>query len=157
MSGKTRTIGLASLLLALLVPISAGTAGAATGGEDRFAPGQNQRIAVYGSPFGKMIYNSSRQAIYQFDRDSKGKSRCYGSCARLWPPVLTRGKPRAIRGARANLLGTIKRKGGARQVTYNGWPLYYYEHEQPGQVFCHNVFLNGGLWKVIRPNGRLAE
>ncbi len=98
MSGKTRTIGLASLLLALLVPISAGTAGAATGGEDRFAPGQNQRIAVYGSPFGKMIYNSSRQAIYQFDRDSKGKSRCYGSCAKLWPPVLLAESRRRSRG-----------------------------------------------------------
>ena len=123
MSSRTRSIGLATLLLGLLVLMPAGTSGAATAGADRFSPGQNQRIAVFGSPFGKMIYNSSRQAIYQFDRDSKGKSRCYGSCAKLWPPVLTRGKPKAIKGARANLLGTFKRRGGARQVTYNGWPL----------------------------------
>ncbi|MDQ5894173.1 MAG: hypothetical protein QG596_434 [Actinomycetota bacterium] len=130
---------------------------AETSAGNRFAAGKNQKIAVFGSPFGKMIYNSSRQAIYQFDRDAGGKSRCYGACARAWPPVLTRGKPRAVRGAKQNLLGTTKRRGGATQVTYRGWPLYYYLHEQPGQVFCHNVFLNGGLWKVLRPNGTLAD
>lgn len=130
-------------------------AGASAAGQ--FAAGKNQRIAVFGSPFGRMIFNSSRQAIYVFDRDKNGKSRCYGSCAKAWPPVLTRGKPKAVRGARQDLLGTTKRRGGATQVTYRGRPLYYYLHEGPGQVLCHNISLNGGYWKVVKPNGTLAD
>jgi hypothetical protein len=39
-------------------------------------------------------------------------------------------------------------------VTYAGKPLYHYAHERAGQVVCHNVNLNGGLWWVIGPNGK---
>jgi predicted lipoprotein with Yx(FWY)xxD motif len=122
--------------------------------EKRFKPKKNVRIAGGDSPFGRMLYNGARQAIYVFDRDRRRKSRCYGSCATAWPPVLTRGRPKAVSGTRQRLLGVIRRKGGATQVTYRGRPLYYYAHEKPGQVFCHNVFLNGGLWQVIHPGGK---
>jgi predicted lipoprotein with Yx(FWY)xxD motif len=47
-----------------------------------------------------------------------------------------------------------RRRDGRRQVTYRGRPLYYYAHEGAGQVRCHNVDLNGGLWWVIGPDGR---
>jgi len=57
-------------------------------------------------------------------------------------------------GVRASLLGTTRRRDGRRQVTYRGRPLYYYAHEGAGQVRCHNVDLNGGLWWVIGPDGR---
>ena len=57
-------------------------------------------------------------------------------------------------GVRKALLGTTRRRDGRRQVTYNGRPLYYYAHEGPGQVLCHNVNLNGGLWWVVGPNGK---
>jgi hypothetical protein len=39
------------------------------------------------------------------------------------------------------------------QVTYAGHPLYLYANEGPGEVLCHNVFLNGGLWLVVTPEG----
>jgi predicted lipoprotein with Yx(FWY)xxD motif len=112
------------------------------------------RLRVDDSEFGSMLFDSRRQAIYIFERDPEGRSVCYGECAQAWPPVLTRGKPVAGRGVRASLLGTIKRRGGRRQVTYGGKPLYFYAHERPGEVRCHNVNLNGGLWWVIGPNGR---
>jgi predicted lipoprotein with Yx(FWY)xxD motif len=112
------------------------------------------RIVTGRSAYGRMLFNARRQAIYVFERDSRNRSRCYGECARLWPPVYTTGKPRAGSGVRASLLGTITRRNGRRQVTYAGKPLYYYVHEGPGQVLCHNVFLNGGRWWVVGPNGR---
>ncbi len=37
---------------------------------------------------------------------------------------------------------------------WRGRPLYYYAHEGPGQVLCHDVDLNGGLWWVVGPDGR---
>ena len=101
-----------------------------------------------------MLFGPNRQAIYIFERDRRDESRCYGACARAWPPVHTRGRPVAGPGVRAALLGTTRRRNGRRQVTYRGRPLYYYAHEGPGEVRCHNVDLNGGLWWVVGPSGR---
>ena len=111
-------------------------------------------LVARGSEFGTMLFGPKRQAVYIFQRDSRNRSNCYGECARLWPPVYTRGAPRAGRGVKASLLGTTRRRGGRLQVTYTGKPLYYYAHEGPGEVRCHNVNLNGGLWWVVGPNGK---
>ena len=51
-------------------------------------------------------------------------STCYGNCANSWPPLVTSGQPKATSGVQGDLLSTIKRKDGSKQVTYNGWPLY---------------------------------
>jgi predicted lipoprotein with Yx(FWY)xxD motif len=54
----------------------------------------------------------------------------------------------------ADLLGTTKRRGGRRQVTYNGHPLYYYVTDtQPGQITCQDVDEFGGTWLVVDPQG----
>jgi predicted lipoprotein with Yx(FWY)xxD motif len=106
------------------------------------------------SEFGRMLFDSKRQAVYIFENDPKGRSVCHGECARAWPPVLTEGAPVAGRGVKRSLLGTIRRRGGKRQVTYAGKPLYYYAHEGRGEVRCHNVNLNGGFWWVVGPNGK---
>lgn len=124
----------------------------ASAGADAAAAGT--AISVRGSEFGRMLFGPGRQAVYVFERDRRGRSRCYGECARLWPPVYTRGRPVARRGVRASLLGTTRRRDGRRQVTYRGRPLYYYAHEGPGEVRCHNVDLNGGRWWVVGPDGR---
>ena len=60
----------------------------------------------------------------------------------------------AGRGVRRSVLGTTRRRDGRRQLTYRGRPLYYYAHENAGEVRCHNVSLNGGLWWVVGPDGR---
>jgi len=111
-------------------------------------------ITLDESQFGTMLFNSKKQAIYVFEQDSKGKSVCYGECARAWPPVLTDGDPLARKGVQASLLGTVKRRDRKLQVTYAGKPLYYYVNEGPGEVRCHNVNLNGGLWWVVGPDGK---
>lgn len=104
-----------------------------------------------------MLFNRNRQAIYLFDKEQSKRSECYGSCAMAWPPVLTRGAPEAVGRTRQGLIGITKRRGGAKQVTYRGHPLYYYVNEGPGQVFCHNVFQYGGTWLVVKPNGKPAD
>lgn len=117
------------------------------------APRRGTRIAVGASPFGTMLFDARRQAIYIFERDRQGETVCYGECAEAWPPVYTDGASVAGEGVRGSLLGTIERRDGRRQVTYAGKPLYFYAHEAPGEVRCHNVDLNGGLWWVIGPDG----
>jgi predicted lipoprotein with Yx(FWY)xxD motif len=111
------------------------------------------RLKIGDSQFGPMLFDSRNQAIYVFERDRENRTVCYGECAEAWPPVLTKGEPVAGKGVDERLLGTVKRRGGELQVTYAGRPLYFYAHEGPGQVLCHNVDLNGGLWWVVGPDG----
>jgi predicted lipoprotein with Yx(FWY)xxD motif len=112
------------------------------------------QIVTRPSQFGRMLFDSRPQAIYIFTKDRRNRTTCYGACAKAWPPVLTKGKPRARKGTKGSLLGTIKRRDGKRHVTYNGKPLYFYAHEGKGQVLCHNVPSFGGLWFVIGPDGK---
>jgi predicted lipoprotein with Yx(FWY)xxD motif len=110
-------------------------------------------ITLADSEFGTMLFDSKKQAIYIFERDREDETVCYDDCAEAWPPVLTDGEPEAGKGVRESLLGTIERRDGELQVTYAGQPLYYYAHEGRGEVRCHNVNLNGGLWWVVGPDG----
>lgn len=114
---------------------------------------QGTEIAVGDSQFGEIVFDGSNQAIYLFDKESTSRAECYGECAAAWPPVLTKGEPVAGDGARQRLLGTTERDDGSTQVTYAGRPLYYYAHEEPGQVLCHNVSEFGGLWLVLDAAG----
>ena len=36
-------------------------------------------------------------------------------------------------------------------------PLYYYAHEGPGEVECHNVNLNGGFWWAVGADGERLQ
>jgi predicted lipoprotein with Yx(FWY)xxD motif len=121
--------------------------------EDAARSAKGTTITLGDSEFGSMLFDSKKQAIYIFENDSEGKTVCYGECAEAWPPVFTKGKPRAGDGVKQSLLGTVKRRDGKLQVSYAGKPLYFYSHEGPGEVRCHNVDLNGGLWWVVGPDG----
>ena len=103
-----------------------------------------------------MLYGADGQAIYLFDLEEAGRPRCYGECASAWPPVLTTGDPVAGRGVRSGLLGTVERQDGTTQATYGGHPLYFYAHEDPWQVLCHDFEDFGGTWYVVQPDGEAA-
>lgn len=139
--------------LALAGSNQEGDAGSAVGDGPRKPPAQ---VQVTSSQFGDVLFDGKGFALYLFTRDKPDKSRCYGDCARAWPPFRTKGKPTAGPGADASLLGTTKRKNGSRQVTYDGHPLYYYEHDEAGEILCHDVNEFGGRWLVVQPDGNPA-
>jgi len=114
-------------------------------------------VVLGDSEFGRILFNSKRQAIYIFERDETDKSNCYGQCAEAWPPVFTKDKPRAGKGVDGSLLGTTRRRDGKLQVTYAGKALYYYANEGAGEVKCHNVNLNGGFWWVLGADGERLQ
>lgn len=110
-------------------------------------------LKIADSQFGKILFDADGQAIYLFDKEKSDKSECYGDCATEWPPVFTDGSPQAGSGVDAKLLGTTERDDGRLQVTYNGHPLYFYAHEEPEEVRCHNVPGFGGVWLVLDRSG----
>jgi predicted lipoprotein with Yx(FWY)xxD motif len=115
-------------------------------------------LTVRSSDYGRILFDGRGQALYAFTADSRNRSNCSGSCATAWPPYIVSGMLRAGNGVDGSLLRTIRRADGRRQVTYNGWPLYYYVGDNgPGVVRCQNVREFGGLWLVVRPGGSLVR
>ena len=113
-------------------------------------------IKTAASDFGPMLFDTTGQAIYLFDKETSSAPACYTACAVAWPPVLTDGPPTASGEVKQSLLGTTKRTDGSTQVTYGGHPLYYYAHEGKNEVKCHNITGFGGLWLVVTPTGDAA-
>src|ERR671934_1092256 len=118
------------------------------------APTAAARLTVRSTEYGKALFGPSGKVLYVFGADRGSKSNCYGVCAAAWPPLLTTAAPLAGAGVQASLLGMTKRKDGKLQVTYNGHPLYYYSADKVGKVMCQHANMHGGLWLIIKPNGR---
>lgn len=114
-------------------------------------------VVVKASSFGRILFDGRGYVLYGFTRDPRGKSVCSGACARAWPPYVVKSPPRPGPGVAARLVGTTRRKNGSLQVTYAGRPLYYYVGDRkPGQILCQDVTEFGGVWRVVRPSGRLV-
>ena len=113
-------------------------------------------VIAANSAYGPMLYDATGQPIYLFTAERGTRPSCYDACAADWPPVLTRGEPRARGDVRDSLLGVTRRDDNSRQVTYAGHPLYFYAHEGKYEVLCHDVVEYGGTWLVVRPDGTPA-
>jgi predicted lipoprotein with Yx(FWY)xxD motif len=134
------------------------TQGAAATGQAEEATMPSPTLKVRTTRFGKVLFAGNGRVVYAFTRDRRnGPSRCYGDCAAAWPVYFAKGTLEAGAGVRQSLIGTTRRRDGRRQVTYSGWPLYYYAHEKAGEVKCQNVETHGGTWLVVRPAGTLVR
>jgi predicted lipoprotein with Yx(FWY)xxD motif len=112
-------------------------------------------VALAKSRLGRILVDSKGITLYDFVKDKGGVSSCYGACAALWPPLITKGKPHAGPGVRASLLGTTKRKDGKLEVTYNHHPLYYFVTDRKrGQTTGQGVNQFGGPWWVLSSAGK---
>jgi predicted lipoprotein with Yx(FWY)xxD motif len=71
-----------------------------------------------------ILVNSAGLTLYTYANDTSGASTCTGTCATAWPPLPPgTGTPTGGAGV-TGTLATITRSDGAKQVTYNGKPLY---------------------------------
>ena len=112
------------------------------------------KVGTASSSLGRILVDGHGRTLYLFAKDKKGKSACSGACAAYWPPLLTSGKPHAVAGAKASLLGTIRRADGRRQVTYRHHPLYFYAGDMgKGQTSGQGLTDFGGAWWVLSPGG----
>ena len=150
---------LARLALLPLIAICAVTLAAPASGDNwRSVPdkaAKQTKLKLGSSPFGQVLFGNG-YAMYIFTKDDGRKSRCYGPCAKAWPPLKARGEIVAGAGVDAELIGKTKRRDGTKQVPYAGTPLYGYVHDPRGQVLCHDVFEFGGDWLAVLGSGEPA-
>jgi predicted lipoprotein with Yx(FWY)xxD motif len=137
----------ATLAVAALVLLGIAVAGASSTAPA--ATGTALKTATIGGT--TVLTNAKGFTLYSFAPDTPSSSKCYGSCAAYWPPVT--GTTAAGHGLPGKVT-TITRTGGARQLTYNGHPLYTYVGDTaPGQAHGNNLNLNGGLWHEVPASG----
>lgn len=102
---------------------------------------------------GTVLVDSQGRTLYWFAIDTMTSSKCTGTCATFWPPLL--GKPSMASGVSlSGTFGTIKRSGGQLQATYDGHPLYTFKQDTAaGQVNGNDINTSGGLWWAMTPSG----
>ncbi len=100
---------------------------------------------------GSFLTDSAGMTLYIFTKDTPNTSNCYNACANNWPPLLTSGNATGGTGVTASMLGTTMRTDGLTQVTYNGWPLYYFAGDKAAGDT--NGEGKGNVWYVITPAG----
>lgn len=109
---------------------------------------------------GAVLVDSAGRTLYLFGPDDQRMVTCTATngCARAWPPLLAGAKaPAPGPGAKRSLLGTVRAPGGARQVTYDHWPLYTFAGDSgPGQARGQGLDGFGGLWSAVTTAGEPA-
>jgi len=115
--------------------------------------GAQGKVAVelaFSPTLGTYLTNGTGWTLYLFTKDTvnAGTSSCYGQCQTFWPPFTgSAGSLVLAPGLSASNFGTITRTDGTKQVTYDGWPLYFYAGDKAaGQTNGQN---KAKTWFVV--------
>jgi predicted lipoprotein with Yx(FWY)xxD motif len=113
---------------------------------EQFTPGETVLI-VQRSDIGYVLALADGDVVYTYGNDKQGGSpTCTSSCAAIWPAVT--GIPMTNSGEKLpGTLGVVTAANGAKQITYNGYPLYIFKSEKPLATTGNGV---DGLWHVIK-------
>ncbi|MEU3184203.1 SCO0930 family lipoprotein [Streptomyces sp. NPDC006923] len=101
-----------------------------------------------------VVTDGGGNTLYVFDKDAAkpGTSACDGDCATTWPPVPADATVSA--GLNQDLLGSVTRSDGSKQLALAGKPLYRYAKDtKPGDINGQGV---GGVWYASAPDGGKA-
>ncbi len=120
------------------------------GGTQGGTSGEEYTIKLaYSDKVGFYLTDSQGRTLYVFAKDINGSSACYGTCAEKWPPFYTE-TIKVSPGLDPNDFGVITRSDGKKQITYKGWPLYYFfKDNAPGDINGDGV---KNVWYVAKPD-----
>jgi predicted lipoprotein with Yx(FWY)xxD motif len=137
---------------------NAGTTHATTGSDRPVSTASVARssprptVQVRRTGLGKILVDSRGRTLYLFKKDTGGRSRCSGSCAVAWPPLLVSGRPTAGTGVKGSKLSTTRRSDGKKQVVYNHHPLYHFVGDKkPGNTNGQGLTAFGARWFTLTP------
>lgn len=123
------------------------------------SPSQSQSTggmkAAQDATLGNIVTDSTGMTLYRSDNDKNNPptSNCTGDCATQWPPVPAVSDSQVV-GVDQNLVGSVERADGTKQLTLGGWPLYRYAGDkQAGDTKGQKV---GEVWFASTPDGLKA-
>ncbi|HTX27336.1 MAG TPA: hypothetical protein VME19_09990 [Streptosporangiaceae bacterium] len=103
-------------------------------------------LIVQKSKLGYVLAEANGDVVYTYGNDKKGgQPTCTSSCAAAWPGVMGIPETNGMETL-PGTLGTVTTANGAKQVTYNGYPLYIFKAGKPLTTTGNGM---DGLWHVI--------
>jgi peptidoglycan hydrolase-like protein with peptidoglycan-binding domain len=121
------------------------------------ADGAAATVVTADSGLGSILTAANGMTVYLYTPDAQGAPTCTDACTGAWPPltVADAGQLSAGDGVDASLLGTVAHPEAGTQVTYNGWPLYFFSGDSaPGDT---NGQGSGGVWYVLDAAGNAIK
>jgi len=90
-----------------------------------------------------VLVNSAGMTVYTFDKDiaGSGKSVCNGPCAEAWPAVTASASVAAP-------YSIVTRDDGAKQLAYQGKPLYLFKKDAKAGERNGDNFKD--IWHVVK-------
>ena len=101
---------------------------------------------------GSFLVDQDGRTLYVFSADANGSSGCAGGCLDRWP-VFNTDEMILGAGLDAANFGTVQGNDGP-QITFNGWPLYYYSPDGDGEIEASGETSGegvGNVWYVAKP------
>lgn len=125
--------------------------------KDKDNPVLKEVLLKSNNTLGDILADKDGRTLYFFANDANGQNTCTAGCAAIWPIFyiedLTQDK--LGNGLKIEDFKTIVTSSGKEQLSYKGWPLYYYApltggtniQEAPGQTTGEGV---NGVWFVAK-------
>jgi predicted lipoprotein with Yx(FWY)xxD motif len=109
-------------------------------------------LKVAPTGLGEVVTDANGRVLYLFTQDTQGAgtSACTGECLAAWPPAFAGDAAPKGTGV-TGTIATIDVAGG-KQVTLDGWPLYYFAQDvAAGDVKGQGV---NEVWYALDPAGQ---
>lgn len=119
------------------------------------ATGALQKVTV--KPYTGILANAKHHSFYLLSNESGAKIHCKTSCLSIWPPLLVKTSVTSVSvGAGvAGKIGFVKRSSTMKQVTFNGYPIYFFSGDSgPNQVNGQGIVSDGGTWYLVRASAK---
>jgi len=105
-------------------------------------------VMIATNKLGNYLVDGTGNTLYWFTKDKVNMSACTGGCIQAWP-AFTADSVVVPSALNASDFGTLSRSDGTAQVTFKGYPLYYWAKDKMrGDVTGQNM---GKVWFVIDP------
>ena len=153
--GSSRRGPLVAAAVAVVALAAVATATAAMHGGGGKSAARGAVLAIRKTSLGRVLVDVRGRTLYAYSLDRRGKSVCYGSCARTWPPMLVKAKPKSVTGLRAALIATTRRKDGRLQLVYARHPLYTFAFDKKAGAVGGEGYEK--QWYVLSPAGKVVK
>jgi predicted lipoprotein with Yx(FWY)xxD motif len=124
----------AAIVIVVGVVIAASGGGDDNGTATAKAGAGSEIVSVESLDGMKVLADARGRTLYSADVEKAG-IRCTDGCTSFWDPVdASASRARSAADEFDIDLATVKRRGGERQLTLDGLPLYTFTQEGPGQL-----------------------
>lgn len=110
---------------------------------------------------GTILVGPTGHVVYLLNAESAGHHLCTGqSCLSSWPALmLAQGSTLPVSSSTIpGTFSTYVMSNGSRQVTYNGWPLYYFAGDTTtDSANGRGISAFGGMWEAVNPAATTAS